>query len=238
MTKAKWKRKPTSGANDPKTKTHNSQRRTTARKGGQLKPATKPAAYQLSLPKIKSACIDGAAHQGQAALRCAQRAERAVEPAHPCLMRDAFGRRCSAPFKTGGCGASVARLLQQYGRGIPGGSSRSIAPHIRSARVSVERSDDRECQASVRVGQICRRNKHPDRGSDNEGVAPNHRPPSVGWRSIPPLGPRFSCCGNRSSYCDEVGPVGCHFRHTQRIVFLVRTGGPSRGDRWPRHQSR
>jgi hypothetical protein len=55
MTKAKWKRKPTSGANDPKTKTHNSQRRTTARKGGQLKPATKPAAYQLSLPKIKSA---------------------------------------------------------------------------------------------------------------------------------------------------------------------------------------
>jgi hypothetical protein len=55
MTKAKGKRKPTSGANDPKTKTHNSQRRTTARKGGQLKPATKPAAYQLSLPKIKSA---------------------------------------------------------------------------------------------------------------------------------------------------------------------------------------
>ena len=46
MTKAKWKRKPTSGANDPKTKTHNSQRRTTARKGGQLKPATKPAANQ------------------------------------------------------------------------------------------------------------------------------------------------------------------------------------------------
>jgi hypothetical protein len=29
----------------------------------------------LSLPKIKSVRIDGAAHQGQAALRCAQRAE-------------------------------------------------------------------------------------------------------------------------------------------------------------------
>jgi hypothetical protein len=30
---------------------------------------------EVSLPKIKSVRIDGAAHQGQAALRCAQRAE-------------------------------------------------------------------------------------------------------------------------------------------------------------------
>jgi hypothetical protein len=84
----------------------------------------------------------------------------------------------------------VAQVLladhNNYGRGIPGESSRSGAPHTRSARVSVERSDDRECQASERVGQICRRNKCPDRGSNNEGVAPNHRPPSVGWQSIPP----------------------------------------------------
>jgi Protein of unknown function (DUF3489) len=46
MTKAKAKRKPTSRANDSKTKTHNSQRQTTARKAGQLKLATKPAANQ------------------------------------------------------------------------------------------------------------------------------------------------------------------------------------------------
>lgn len=53
-----------------------------------------PAACRvLSLLKIKSVRIDGAAHQGQAALRYARRAERAVEPAHPCLMRDAFGVR-------------------------------------------------------------------------------------------------------------------------------------------------
>jgi len=56
-------------------------------------------ARTLSLPQIKSVGIDGAAHQGQAALRYARRAERAVEPAHPCLMRDAFGLRCSTPYK-------------------------------------------------------------------------------------------------------------------------------------------
>ena len=46
MTKAKSKRKPASRANDSKTKTRNSVKRTTARKVGQLKPVTKPAAHQ------------------------------------------------------------------------------------------------------------------------------------------------------------------------------------------------
>ena len=46
MTKAKSKRKPASRANDSKTKTRNSVRRTTARKAGQLKPVTEPAAHQ------------------------------------------------------------------------------------------------------------------------------------------------------------------------------------------------
>ena len=46
MTKAKSKRKPASRANDSKTKTRNSVRRTTARKAGQLKPATEPATHQ------------------------------------------------------------------------------------------------------------------------------------------------------------------------------------------------
>jgi len=68
-----------------------------------------------------------------------------------------------------------------------GGSGRSGAPHNHFAKVSVQRLDDRESRANERVGRICRRNKHPDRGSDNEGVAPNHRLPSVGWRSTPPL---------------------------------------------------
>ena len=50
MTKAKSKRKATSRANDSKTKTHNSVRRTTAHKAGQLKSVTKPAAHQRPRP--------------------------------------------------------------------------------------------------------------------------------------------------------------------------------------------
>ena len=46
MTKAKSKRTPASRANDSKTKTSNSVRRTTARKAGQLKSVTEPAAHQ------------------------------------------------------------------------------------------------------------------------------------------------------------------------------------------------
>ena len=46
MTKAKSKRKPASRANDSKTKTRNSVKRTTARKAVQLKSVTKPAAHQ------------------------------------------------------------------------------------------------------------------------------------------------------------------------------------------------
>ena len=46
MTKSKSKRKPASRANDSKTKTRNSVKRTTARKAAQLKPVTKPAAHQ------------------------------------------------------------------------------------------------------------------------------------------------------------------------------------------------
>ena len=46
MTKAKSKRKPASRANDSKTKTRNNVRRTSARKAGQLKPVTEPAAHQ------------------------------------------------------------------------------------------------------------------------------------------------------------------------------------------------
>jgi hypothetical protein len=46
MTKAKSKRKPASRANDSKTKTRNSVRRTTACKAGQLKLVAKPAAHE------------------------------------------------------------------------------------------------------------------------------------------------------------------------------------------------
>ena len=46
MTKAKSKRKPASRANDSKTKTRNSVKRTTARKAVQFKSVTKPAAHQ------------------------------------------------------------------------------------------------------------------------------------------------------------------------------------------------
>ena len=46
MTKAKSKRKPASRANDSKTKTRNSVKRTTARKAAQFKSDAKPAAHQ------------------------------------------------------------------------------------------------------------------------------------------------------------------------------------------------
>ena len=104
-------------------------------------------------------------------------------PIRQWSARTLLGGRANAADSAG-----VARPSQQYGRGIPGGLSRSNAPHVRSAKVNVQRSDGRECQASELVGRRCRRNKRRDRGSDSEGVAPNHRPPSVGWRSIPPLG--------------------------------------------------
>ena len=46
MTKAKSKRKPAPRTNDSTTKTRNSVKRMTARKIGQLKSVTKPAAHQ------------------------------------------------------------------------------------------------------------------------------------------------------------------------------------------------
>jgi hypothetical protein len=46
MPKTKSKRKTASRASDRKTKTHNSVRRTTARKAAPLKPVAKPAAHQ------------------------------------------------------------------------------------------------------------------------------------------------------------------------------------------------
>ncbi|MFZ1949627.1 MAG: DUF3489 domain-containing protein [Pseudolabrys sp.] len=46
MTKAKSKRKPASRANDSKTKTRNSVKRTAARKAAQLKSVTEPTAHQ------------------------------------------------------------------------------------------------------------------------------------------------------------------------------------------------
>ena len=46
MTKAKWKRKPAPRTNDSTTKTRNSVKRMTARKVGQLKSVTEPAAQQ------------------------------------------------------------------------------------------------------------------------------------------------------------------------------------------------
>jgi hypothetical protein len=46
MTKAKSKRTPASSANDSKTKTSNSVKRTTARKAAQFKSNAKPAAHQ------------------------------------------------------------------------------------------------------------------------------------------------------------------------------------------------
>ena len=54
----------------------------------------------LSLPQIKSAPSDGAVRQGRVGIRYAQRTVSFFEPAHPCLMRDAFGRRCSTPCNT------------------------------------------------------------------------------------------------------------------------------------------
>ena len=63
MTTAKPKHKPASSANDSKTKTRNSVKRTTARKAVQLKPVTKPAAH----PRPRSASQPTAQHQSKKA---------------------------------------------------------------------------------------------------------------------------------------------------------------------------
>jgi hypothetical protein len=63
MTKAKSKRKPASRANNSKTKTRNSVKRTAAHKVGQLKSVTEPAAHQ----QLRSASEPTARHESKKA---------------------------------------------------------------------------------------------------------------------------------------------------------------------------
>jgi hypothetical protein len=97
---------------------------------------------------IRSAHTDGGVHRARAALRCARGAEWPFQWVHPSLMRGACAPHCNIPCSTRGCGQGAAPLSLRCGPDIPGVSSRSGAPHTRSAKANVQKSDDRECQAS------------------------------------------------------------------------------------------
>jgi hypothetical protein len=114
----------------------------------------KTLSLPLSLSQIKSVRIDGAILQARADLGCTHDTEWPFGWAHPSLMKGGCAPHCNTPGSTGGCGEGAARLSPQYDPGIPGGSSRSDAPHSHSAKVSVERLDDRESRTSERGGQI------------------------------------------------------------------------------------
>jgi PepSY-associated TM region len=99
----------------------------------------------LCLPKTTSGNIYGEARPGWAE----QRAGRAVAPvdgaANLSPGTDAFGVRCSIRRSRQGSGADGPRRRRRCDRGIPGGSSRSVSPHARSARVTAGPSGDRVC---------------------------------------------------------------------------------------------
>ena len=60
----------------------------------------------------------------------------------------AFEQCCSNSRKTAANAAGAPPRTQRHGRDIPGGWSRSGAPHSRSARANVVMSDDRECRGN------------------------------------------------------------------------------------------
>src|SRR6266481_2437856 len=53
----------------------------------------------LSLPEIKSGCIDGAIRPGSAGRECGQQPEHRAKPAHPCSAISACEPRCNTPHK-------------------------------------------------------------------------------------------------------------------------------------------
>ena len=86
----------------------------------------------LSLPLIKSGYIDGAIHRGRAVGGCVLLHAQGAQQESPLPAIGGFGQCCNNPCRIAANAAGAARRIQQHGRDIPGGWSRSGAPHSRA----------------------------------------------------------------------------------------------------------
>ena len=175
MTKAKSKRKPASRANDSKTKTRNSVRRTTARKTGQLKPATEPATHQQPPVRVAADCTSrkqkGSHHCNVASARWRDHRGDGTcsEVATPFGPR--LSRRCRAqearPHSCLGRRREWARLSDYGSHGVSGGVER-CGKHDRLRRRQPDcrwTTRSRICAISIsmacgRAGRACSGNSH------------------------------------------------------------------------------
>jgi hypothetical protein len=108
--------------------------------------------YQLCLSKIKAGHIGGAARRELGGKESARPVRRDARTAHPSPRRDVCGRHYNISCTTAAGGGGGIRRTRQRGRGIPGGSNRSVVRHTRFAMETVERSADRECPLIELVG--------------------------------------------------------------------------------------
>ena len=88
----------------------------------------------LSLPKSISGNISDEVRR-ESAVRSGPSVGSAERAANPCPRTDAFGLRCNSRRRRIGFGAGGLRPRSRRDPGIPCGSSRSVSPHVRSARV-------------------------------------------------------------------------------------------------------
>ena len=121
MTKAKSKRKPAPRTNDSTTKIRNSVKRMTARKVGQLKSVTEPAAHQrpraASQPSTASASTAGRAYPLRADVHLLDRTARpAVVPAVSDAAMSAPSRHSAARSASSDDDASVSARGAFFGR--------------------------------------------------------------------------------------------------------------------------
>ena len=106
----------------------------------------------LSLSETKFGHIGGASHPGLAPVECGRWSLRRGLPANPCSMRGASGFDCSSLRKIEVDTEGAARQTQQYGQGIPVGSSRSAFHNSHSAMAIAVRLADPECPSPEDVG--------------------------------------------------------------------------------------
>ena len=90
----------------------------------------------LCLPETKSDNTDDEVRRGSAEQRAVQAAGSADGPANPCPETGAFGTRCNSRCRPQRSAANGPRRRQPYDQGTPCGSSRSVFPHTRSAKVT------------------------------------------------------------------------------------------------------
>jgi hypothetical protein len=87
-------------------------------------------------PETKSDNTDDEVRRGSAGQRAGQAVGSADGLANPCPETGAFGIRCNSRCRPQRSGANGPRRRQPYDQGTPCGSSRSVFPHTRSAKVT------------------------------------------------------------------------------------------------------